>query len=48
VELKNFDKMGKFYITTSIAYVNALPHIGYALELAQADGSGLEETMFSF
>ncbi|HBA52328.1 TPA: methionine--tRNA ligase, partial [Candidatus Azambacteria bacterium] len=37
VELKNFDKMGKFYITTSIAYVNALPHIGYALELAQAD-----------
>ncbi|OGD30236.1 methionine--tRNA ligase [Candidatus Azambacteria bacterium RIFCSPHIGHO2_02_46_12] len=37
VELKNFYKMGKFYITTSIAYVNALPHIGYALELAQAD-----------
>lgn len=27
----------KFYITTSIAYVNAPPHIGYALELAQAD-----------
>lgn len=27
----------KFYITTSIAYVNAAPHIGYALELIQAD-----------
>lgn len=35
--LRNFDKMGKFYITTSIAYVNAPPHIGYALELVQAD-----------
>src|SRR3989344_9452504 len=27
----------KFYITTSIAYVNAPPHIGFALELVQAD-----------
>jgi len=27
----------KFYITTSIAYTNAEPHIGYALELSQAD-----------
>ncbi|MDD5144527.1 MAG: class I tRNA ligase family protein [Candidatus Pacebacteria bacterium] len=27
----------KFYITTSIAYTNAPPHIGYALELIQAD-----------
>ncbi|MBI3671573.1 class I tRNA ligase family protein, partial [Candidatus Azambacteria bacterium] len=27
----------KFYITTSIAYTNAKPHIGYALELLQAD-----------
>jgi len=27
----------KFYITTSIAYTNALPHLGYALELTQAD-----------
>lgn len=26
-----------FYITTSIAYTNALPHIGFALELVQAD-----------
>jgi len=27
----------KFYITTSIAYANAAPHIGYALEVVQAD-----------
>ncbi len=27
----------KFYITTSIPYVNAAPHIGFALELVQAD-----------
>ena len=27
----------KFYITTAIAYVNSRPHIGFALELAQAD-----------
>ncbi len=27
----------KFYITTSIAYANAFPHIGFALELIQAD-----------
>ncbi len=29
--------MDKFYITTSIAYTNAKPHIGFALELLQAD-----------
>ena len=29
--------MDKFYITTSIAYTNAPPHIGFALELVQAD-----------
>jgi len=29
--------MDKFYITTSIAYVNARPHIGFAMELIQAD-----------
>lgn len=29
--------MNKFYITTSIAYTNASPHIGFALELVQAD-----------
>lgn len=27
----------KFYITTSIVYTNAAPHIGFALELCQAD-----------
>jgi methionyl-tRNA synthetase len=29
--------MAKFYITTSIAYSNAAPHIGYAMELIQGD-----------
>lgn len=33
--LRIMDK--KFYITTSIAYANAAPHIGYAMELIQAD-----------
>lgn len=27
----------KFYVTTSIAYTNAPPHLGYALECVQAD-----------
>ncbi|MBI2054193.1 MAG: methionine--tRNA ligase [Candidatus Staskawiczbacteria bacterium] len=31
------DKKKKFYITTSIPYTNALPHIGFALEIIQAD-----------
>lgn len=29
--------VNKFYVTTSIAYANARPHIGYAMELIQAD-----------
>ncbi len=29
--------MGAYYITTSIPYVNAEPHLGFALELVQAD-----------
>ena len=29
--------MKKYYITTSIAYTNAFPHIGFALETIQAD-----------
>jgi len=29
--------MNKFYITTSIAYTNAPPHLGFALESIQAD-----------
>jgi len=27
----------KFYITTAIAYPNARPHMGHALEIIQAD-----------
>ena len=27
----------KFYISTTIPYVNAAPHIGFAMELIQAD-----------
>jgi len=29
--------MSKFYITTTLPYVNANPHIGFALEIVQAD-----------
>ncbi|NQU78070.1 methionine--tRNA ligase [Candidatus Falkowbacteria bacterium] len=29
--------MNKYYLTTAIPYVNAAPHIGFALELIQAD-----------
>ncbi|HEB13537.1 MAG TPA: methionine--tRNA ligase, partial [candidate division CPR3 bacterium] len=29
--------MNKFYITTTIPYVNAAPHIGHALEFVQID-----------
>ena len=29
--------MARFYITTAIVYTNAPPHIGFALELVQAD-----------
>ena len=32
-----FNKKKKFYITTSIPYTNAPPHIGHALEFLQAD-----------
>jgi methionyl-tRNA synthetase len=28
---------GKFYITTTLPYVNAKPHIGHAIEFVQAD-----------
>ena len=27
----------KFYFTTTLPYVNAEPHLGFALELVQAD-----------
>ena len=32
-----FGKKRKFYITTTLPYVNADPHIGFALEIIQAD-----------
>jgi methionyl-tRNA synthetase len=32
-----FGKKPKFYITTTLPYVNADPHIGFALEIIQAD-----------
>jgi len=32
-----FSKNKKFYITTTLPYVNADPHIGFALEIIQAD-----------
>ena len=28
---------GRYYVTTSIPYVNGAPHLGHALELVQAD-----------
>ena len=31
------EKSKKFYVTTSIAYTNSVPHIGFALEVIQAD-----------
>lgn len=34
--MENKEKMN-FYVTTAIAYVNAAPHIGFALECVQAD-----------
>ncbi len=30
-------KKKKFYITTTLPYVNAEPHLGFALEIVQAD-----------
>ncbi|MDO8530180.1 MAG: methionine--tRNA ligase [bacterium] len=32
-----FGKKKKFYLTTTLPYVNAEPHIGFALEIIQAD-----------
>ena len=29
--------MARYYLTTTLPYVNAKPHIGFALELVQAD-----------
>jgi len=30
-------KMSKFYITSSLVYTNSFPHVGFAMELVQAD-----------
>ena len=35
--MSNKKLKNSFYVTTSIAYANAKPHIGYAMELFQAD-----------
>lgn len=35
--LQFVDTMAKFYLTSAIPYVNARPHIGWALEIVQAD-----------
>jgi len=32
-----FGRKKKFYLTTTLPYVNADPHIGFALEIIQAD-----------
>lgn len=36
-EEKQTEQKKKFYITTTLPYVNAKPHIGFALEIVQAD-----------
>ena len=44
----------KYYITTTLPYVNAEPHIGFALEIIQADAIARyhkllgEEVVFNF
>jgi len=46
--------MNKFYITTTLPYVNADPHIGFALEIVQTDAIaryhrfGGDEVIFNF
>lgn len=37
--------MNKFYITTTLPYVNAEPHIGFALEIVQADALARYHTL---
>jgi len=38
--------MNKYYITTTLPYVNAKPHIGFALEIIQADVLARYHTLF--
>lgn len=35
--MTNKESKNSFYVTTSIAYANAKPHIGHAMELFEAD-----------
>jgi methionyl-tRNA synthetase len=37
IQITKMDKNKNFYITTTLPYVNADPHIGFALEIIQAD-----------
>lgn len=37
IKFKGMDNKNKFYITTTIPYANAAPHIGFALEIVNAD-----------
>ena len=36
-EINSDTNSGNFYITTTLAYVNAEPHIGFAMEITRAD-----------
>ena len=38
--------MSKFYITTTLPYVNADPHIGFALEIVQADAIARHQKLY--
>lgn len=40
--------MNKFYVTTAIAYVNAPPHLGHALEFIQTDAIARYKRMMGF
>lgn len=39
------NERNKFYVTTSIAYANSVPHIGYAMEVLQADAVARYQTL---
>ena len=48
---RNFIKMSakqKFYITTAIAYVNAPPHLGHALEFVETDAIARYKRMMGY
>ena len=37
MKIKPIKNSGNFYITTTLPYVNAEPHIGFAMEITRAD-----------